>query len=384
MIRGIIISAWLVGACAAYATDTVRVCSYNLLKFSQDNEDGRIPQFKRILDSIRPDIVVCSEVADASVGPRFVSEVLTWDPFAATPYYDGPDTEITVLYNQRVLRLLGTKRIPTELRDIFETTLEHLDSQGVPDDTLVVYGVHLKASSSTSDEQQRTREVTALTSRMTTSRNVIVAGDYNVYRPDEPALQALIGPSAIRRFIDPLGSNWRRNDASFASYYTQCTRATTISGCGGGVDGGIDDRFDFILPSAELAPRVLTSTYTAFGNDGAIRFNRSINDPPNQKVSTEIAAALLCASDHLPIYVDVVLGDIPASVDESGQRQWWTSDGHTITIAPGTPDVSVYSSQGRRVAFLPTSSATQRLEDLPTGAYILLQNQQNARALIVR
>ncbi|MFN4908429.1 MAG: hypothetical protein ACK5H0_05265, partial [Bacteroidota bacterium] len=342
------------------------------------------PQFKRILDSIRPDIVVCSEVADASVGPRFVSEVLTWDPFAATPYYDGPDTEITVLYNQRVLRLLGTKRIPTELRDIFETTLEHLDSQGVPDDTLVVYGVHLKASSSTSDEQQRTREVTALTSRMTTSRNVIVAGDYNVYRPDEPALQALIGPSAIRRFIDPLGSNWRRNDASFASYYTQCTRATTISGCGGGVDGGIDDRFDFILPSAELAPRVLTSTYTAFGNDGAIRFNRSINDPPNQKVSTEIAAALLCASDHLPIYVDVVLGDIPASVDESGQRQWWTSDGHTITIAPGTPDVSVYSSQGRRVAFLPTSSATQRLEDLPTGAYILLQNQQNARALIVR
>ena len=384
MIRGIIISAWLVGACVATASDTLRVCSYNLLKFSQDNEDGRIPQFKRILDSIRPDIVVCSEVADASVGPRFVSEVLTYEPFAATPYYDGPDTEIMVLYNQQRLRLVATRRIPTELRDIFETTLEHLDAQGLPDDTLVVYGVHLKASSSTSDEQQRTREVTALTSRMTTRRNVIVAGDYNVYRPDEPALQALLGPSAIRRFIDPLGSNWRRNDASFASYYTQCTRATTISGCGGGVDGGIDDRFDFILSSAELAPRVLTSTYTAFGNDGAIRFNRSINDPPNQKVSAEMAAALLCASDHLPIYVDVILGDIPASVDESGQRQWWTCDGHTITIAPGTPDVSVYSSQGRRVAFLPTSSATQRLEDLPTGAYLLLQNQQNARAVIVR
>jgi len=384
MSRCLLLTIFLLSATNVRASDTVRVCAYNLLKFRQDNEDGRIPQFKRILDSIRPDIVVCSEVADASVGPRFVSEVLTYEPFAATPYYDGPDTEIMVLYNQQRLRLVATRRIPTELRDIFETTLEHLDAQGLPDDTLVVYGVHLKASSSTSDEQQRTREVTALTSRMTTRRNVIVAGDYNVYRPDEPALQALLGPSAIRRFIDPLGSNWRRNDASFASYYTQCTRATTISGCGGGVDGGIDDRFDFILPSAELAPRVLTSTYTAFGNDGAIRFNRSINDPPNQKVSTEIAAALLCASDHLPIYVDVVLGDIPASVDESGQRQWWTCDGHTITIAPGTPDVSVYSSQGRRVAFLPTSSATQRLEDLPTGAYLLLQNQQNARAVIVR
>ena len=384
MIRGIIISAWLVGACVATAADTVRVCSYNLLKFSQDNEDGRIPQFKRILDSIRPDIVVCSEVADASVGPRFVSEVLTYEPFAATPYYDGPDTEITVLYNQRVLRLLGTTRIPTELRDIFETTFEHLDDKGDPDDTLVVYGVHLKASSSTSDEQQRTREVTALTSRMTTRRNVIVAGDYNVYRPDEPALQALIGPSAIRRFIDPLGSNWRRNDAAFASYYTQCTRATTISSCGGGVDGGIDDRFDFILSSAELAPRVLTSTYTAFGNDGAIRFNRSINDPPNQKVSAEMAAALLCASDHLPIYVDVILGDVPASVDDADATPWWTCDGRTITVAPATPDVSVYSLQGNRVALLPTSNAIQRIEDLPTGMYILQQQFQNARALIVR
>ncbi len=375
---------WLFGTVSVHAADTVRVCSYNLLKFSQGNEDGRIPQFKRILDSIRPDIVVCSEVADASVGPRFVSEVLTYEPFAATPYYDGPDTEIMVLYNQRVLRLLGTNRIPTELRDIFETTLEHLDAQGRPDDTLVVYGLHLKASSSSSDEAQRSREIAVLTSRMTSKRFALICGDYNVYRPDEPALQALIGPSASRRFIDPLGSNWRRNDASFASYYTQCTRATTISGCGGGVDGGIDDRFDFILPSAELAPRVLTSTYTAFGNDGAVRFNKSINDPPNQKVSAEIASALLCASDHLPIYVDVILGDIPASVDDADGSQWWTCDGHTISIPPGTPDVTVYSSQGRRVAFLPTSSAMQRLEDLSTGAYLLLQNQQNARAIIVR
>lgn len=384
MIRGIIISAWLVGACVAMAADTVRVCSYNLLKFSQDNEDGRIPQFKRILDSIRPDIVVCSEVADASVGPRFVSEVLTYEPFAATPYYDGPDTEIMVLYNQRVLRLLGTNRIPTELRDIFETTLEHLDAQGRPDDTLVVYGLHLKASSSSSDEAQRSREVAVLTSRITSKRFAVICGDYNVYRPDEPALQALIGPNARRRFVDPLGSNWRRNDASFASYYTQCTRATTISGCGGGVDGGIDDRFDFILPSEEFSPRVLTSTYTAFGNDGAVRFNKSINDPPNQKVSAEIASALLCASDHLPIYVDVVLGDIPASVTDAEADQWWTCDGHTISIVPGTPDVSVYSSQGRRVAFLPTSNATQRIDDLPTGMYILQQQNHNAKAAIVR
>ena len=374
----------VIGFCPVHASDTVRICSYNLLKFAQANEDGRIPMFARILDSIRPDVVVCSEVADATVGPRFVSEVMKWGSYAATPYYEGNDNKIMVLYNQEMFRLVGTNRIPTELRDIFETTLEHLDAQGRPDDTLIVYGVHLKASSSSSDEQQRTREVAALNARMTMKRYAIVAGDYNVYRPDEPALQALIGPNAPRRFVDPLGSNWRRNDAAFASFYTQCTRVTTIAGCGGGVDGGLDDRFDFILASVELSPRVLTSTYTVFGNDGAVRFNKSINDPPNQKVSAAIADALLCASDHLPIHVDVVLGDIPASVDESGSAHWWTCDGHTITIAPGTADVSVYSSQGRRVAFLPTSDATQRIDDLPTGMYILQQQQKNATAVIVR
>ena len=374
----------MAGYSSVYAADTVRIAAYNLLKFSQDNEDGRIPLFTQILDTIRPDVVVCSEVADATVGPRFVSDVMRWAPFAATPYYDGPDTEILVLYNQTMFNLLGTRRIPTELRDIFEVSLEHLDTSGAADDTIVVYGVHLKASSSSSDEQQRLREVTAMTSRMTTIPKVLICGDFNVYAPSEPAMQLLVGPSAGRRFVDPLGNNWRRNDAAFAEYYTQCTRTTTIASCGGGVDGGIDDRFDFILPSAELASRVLTSTYTAFGNDGAIRFNKSIDDPPNTKVGSSMAAALKCASDHLPIFVDVVLGDVPTSVVDADASTWWECDGRTITIMAGTSDVSVYSSQGLCVATVSASHVPNIIDDLPTGAYLLHRQGVVARALIVR
>lgn len=384
MIRFLIFLFWLGSTIGATAADTVRVCAYNLLKFSQENEDGRIPQFARILDSIRPDIVVCSEVADATAGPRFVSEVMKWGSFAATPYYDGPDTEILVLYNQAMFRLIATRRIPTELRDIFETTLEHVDVNGQPDDTIAVYGVHLKASSSSSDEQQRAREVAALTARMTSLENVIIAGDYNVYRPDEPALLALTGPAASRQFVDPLGSNWRRNDVSFTSFYTQCTRSSTIASCGGGVDGGMDDRFDFILTSSQLAPRVLASTYTAFGNDGSIRFNKSINNPPNQKVSAEIADALLCASDHLPIYVDMVLGDIPASVDDSSNSQWWSCDGRSITIAPWTPEVGIFTAQGRRIVSVATSERPSTIADLPPGLYILQHSSVSVPVVIVR
>ncbi|MEY3385329.1 MAG: hypothetical protein RIR53_140 [Bacteroidota bacterium] len=374
----------MAGYSSVYAADTVRIAAYNLLKFSQDNEDGRIPLFTQILDTIRPDVVVCSEVADATVGPRFVSDVMRWAPFAATPYYDGPDTEILVLYNQTMFNLLGTRRIPTELRDIFEVILEHLDQNGKPNDTIAVYGLHLKASSSSSDEQQRLREVTAMTSRMTLIPKVLICGDFNVYAPSEPAMQALIGQSAARRFVDPLGNNWRRNDASYVEYYTQCTRTTAISGCGGGVDGGIDDRFDFILASSEISSQVLNSTYTVFGNDGAIRFNKSIDDPPNRKVSASMAAALKCASDHLPIYVDVVLGELLTTVDESDTTGWWTCDGRTITIMAGTSDVSVYSSQGLCVATVSASHVPNIIDDLPTGAYLLHRQGVVARALIVR
>ena len=32
-----------------HAADTVRVCTYNVLQYSASNEDGRIPQYARIL-----------------------------------------------------------------------------------------------------------------------------------------------------------------------------------------------------------------------------------------------------------------------------------------------------------------------------------------------
>ncbi|MFN5378150.1 MAG: hypothetical protein ACK5BQ_05210, partial [Ignavibacteria bacterium] len=163
------------------AADTIRVCTYNILKFSQDNEDGRIPQFKMIMDSIRPDILVNQEVADNTAGPRFVSEVLTWASFAATPYSDGPDTDNMVVYNQEKFDLVGTRRIPTELRDIFETTLALRSANPTSSDTLVVYSLHLKAQDNSADMQQRAREISALVSTISSKRFVLVCGDFNIY-----------------------------------------------------------------------------------------------------------------------------------------------------------------------------------------------------------
>jgi hypothetical protein len=369
---------------SAVAADTVRICSYNILKFSQANEAGRIPQFKMIMDSIRPDILVNQEVADNTAGPRFVSEVLTWAPFAATPYSNGPDTDNMVVYNQDKFDLVGTRRIPTELRDIFETTLALRVANPTSNDTLVVYSVHLKAQDNSADMQQRAREMNALISSMTSKRFTIVCGDFNVYSPSEPALQALIGPTAKRSFVDPLGTSWRRNDGAYASFYTQCTRATTISGCGGGVDGGVDDRFDFILPSTELAPRLIKGSYTHVGNDGVPRLNSGIDNPVNKKYSPEMVDALKCGSDHMPIYVDMVLGDVPASVDNAdGQDHITVYDGAVI-VPPSAQTTYVYAIDGTLVNTVTESSFATRIDDLPRGVYAVYNGRSTRLVTVVR
>lgn len=365
------------------AADTIRVCTYNILKFSQDNEDGRIPQFKMIMDSIRPDVLVCQEVADNTAGPRFVSEVLTWAPFAATPYSDGPDTDNMVVFNQEKFDLVGTRRIPTELRDIFETTLALRSANPTSNDTLVVYSVHLKAQDNSADMQQRAREMSALVSTISSRRFVLVCGDFNIYSSSEPALQALVGPTAKRSFVDPLGTAWRRNDAAYASYYSQCTRATTISGCGGGVDGGVDDRFDYILPTTELAPRVINSTYTHVGNDGVPRLNSGIDVPTNKKYSADMVAALKCGSDHMPVYVDMVLGDIPASVNDVESFGVTSQDG-VLRVPPSTLATYVFAIDGTLVYTVAESNNPIRIDGLLQGVYAVRNGNHTTLVSIVR
>ena len=135
----------------SHAADTVRVCTYNLLKFSQANEDGRLPQFRRILETIRPHVIVCQEVIDGTTVPLFISDVLTWGSYGSTPFIDGPDSDHLVFFDQTKFDLVGTRIIPTELRNILEVTLALRPHDNTIADTVVIYSVHLKASDNSSD-----------------------------------------------------------------------------------------------------------------------------------------------------------------------------------------------------------------------------------------
>jgi len=366
----------------AQAADTTRLCAYNLLKYSASNEDGRVPKFATVLNEIRPDILVCSEVDDATMGPRFIADVLTYAPFAASPFIDGPDTDIQILYDQTKFTLLGQTRIRTELRDIAEFTLLHKPTNGLTADTLVVYGMHLKASDGF--QEQRGREVDSLLKHITNRTYMVACGDLNLYSPQEPAYTKL----SAHPFIDPLGANWQRNNSTFARLYTQCTRKDQVAACGGGVSGGLDDRFDFIFLTPTLHDRFVDGSYTAYGNDGVARLNSSIIDPPNTLVSQAMAEALHCASDHLPVYVDFVLGDVQAGVDPSLVQAYAVHyDGSRIVVSGCTigAALTVHDINGHLLKTVSVSEPTMFIDtaSLPSGFYIVSQLFSSAGVSVV-
>jgi hypothetical protein len=153
----------------------------------------------------------------------------------------------------------------------------------------------------------------------------IYAGDMNFYSNAEPGYQAFVA-AGNGRAVDPLGTaNW--TGASNAVLHTQSPRLAS----GGLVGGGMDDRFDFILPTAALADgaglSVIPGTTRAFGNDGN-HFDTDINQgnntyyPSSIPRSNALANALWAASDHIPVIVDfkvpawcvATLGAYPARV----------------------------------------------------------------------
>jgi hypothetical protein len=78
----------------------------------------------------------------------------------------------------------------------------------------------------------------------------------------------------------------------------------------------MDDRFDFILASADImqgnkGAEYIPESYKALGQDGK-HFNRSIDDSPqNNSVPSGVLSALAEMSDHLPVVMKLKINSGP-------------------------------------------------------------------------
>lgn len=299
-------------------TDTLRICTYNVLNFGTVVDPIRVVSFQDVLGSIRPHILVLQEIEGAAGLATFMHNAATTLPgVIEAPFVDGPDSDNALLIDTNKVSVVGHAVIQTPLRNVDRWRLIVKSSN----DTIDVWSLHLKAGDTEADALQRQAEATLVRQSLDSSENRhrVVAGDLNTYASSEGAYFQLTytGFRPAGEVEDPIGrpGNWH-SDSAFADIHTQSTRTRQA---GGGIGGGVDDRFDFLLLSPSLRGRYLEGSYTAFGNDGE-HFNDSINAPPNRAVGTDLAQSLHDASDHLPVFMDLVFVGATSGVRDKSER----------------------------------------------------------------
>ena len=311
--------------------DTITVMVYNLLNFPNGRNDcssnlvvsARWDTLQKIIDYVKPDVLMVCELQNEAGADSILNRALNANGrfgYLRANYVSNrsvpflSDLNNMLFYNSNKLELSKQGEILTDLRDVGVYNLYGKDPNlaAHTDTTFIDFMVtHLKASSGASDEARRAEECDSIRLYLdtaSTARNVILGGDFNLYRSSETSYQTLL--SGTYPLNDPINvtGNWQ-NDFAFASYHTQSTRSTTPRlDCG--ALGGMDSRFDFLLVSAPVLlgtnrVRYIPSTYTALGNNGST-FNDAINDVGNTtSVPRSILDALYNMSDHLPVIMDL-------------------------------------------------------------------------------
>ena len=308
-------------------SSSARIMTYNILNYQDDNQ--RETNYIDILTEIEPNILIIQEILGNEGFLNFkedVLDVLNPNQWSGANFINqSAQQDIALYYYHDMFTLLESNVVETAqssgTRDVIEWILMHNASEV----EFNIYGAHFKASSGNSNAQQRLEEATILRNhlnQLAESSFFILAGDLNIYSNNsesEPCFEMLIGSQDNNngQLFDPINriGHWH-NNSSFADVHTQSPRTSSF---GGGANGGMDDRFDWLLVSAQFLDessnlKYIENSYVTYGNDGN-HFNDAINSGSNAAVSNDIADALHDASDHLPVYMDLWFDDLIYSME---------------------------------------------------------------------
>jgi hypothetical protein len=311
-------AALLALLCAAPA-HALRLVSYNILSYPGSSGAARAPYYRTILEPLRADVIVTGEMSSSSGGEtQFLNEVLNvMEPgqWAAVPFVNGNDSDAACFYRISAVQFLGQWSFypnpATLLRLVHVYRLKPAGYTAAAAE-LRIYAAHLKASDTSADAAQRLAEVIGLRDSMNampTDTRALALGDFNFYRSTEAGYQKFIESQANNtgRVYDLLPAGSWHDGAAYAANHTQSPCKTTPC-ASGAATGGLDDRFDFILPTYNLGTGqglgVLAGTCIPIGNDGQ-HLNLNLTDAPVIPEGAAYATALKLASDHLPVRIDL-------------------------------------------------------------------------------
>jgi hypothetical protein len=316
----------------APSAHALRVIDWNLLNYPGNSGPTRDPLYRTVLGTLAPDIIVTEETNTLAGVNEFRDNVLNtlepgqWGSFSFA--YDGNDTDCGCFYRISRVDTLGQWAFyPNPANNLRFVHVFRVRPVGYSSDAAEIrfYAFHLKASMGF--ESQRLAEATGIRDSMNAmppGTHAFALGDFNFYKSTaaEPGYAKFMESqtSNIGQLYDPLGLGniqWEDN-ASIAIFDTQSPCKAGGTACASGAStGGMDDRFDLILPTLNWNDgqglELLPSTYIAVGNDGQ-HLNKNITDAPTIPEGAAYADALIHTSDHLPVRVDLQLPAI-ISVD---------------------------------------------------------------------
>lgn len=322
VLAGIASSAVLALSATAHAQ--LRVVSYNLAKLAGDAASIRatlaaIGDDNKFGFATDPAVMCFQEIRaadiaalDAHILAAFPGTPYARGTFTTSGIEDGAAGAQAMYYRTDLLTevVAGHVDIATGASRNSDRWLLQLNGYTSTAARFYVYSSHLKASNTAADAAERNTGAIALRNNaaaLGASAHCILVGDYNLYTNTEAAYQTFTA-AGVGQCIDPLGSaNW--TGAANAIMHTQSPRDVT----GTLIGGGVDDRFDFQLSTADFHDgdglSIIAGTYRTFGNDGA-HYNLAINSGNNSYYpgdlvrSNSVADLLFAASDHMPVVAD--------------------------------------------------------------------------------
>ncbi|MFG0282835.1 MAG: GC-type dockerin domain-anchored protein [Phycisphaerales bacterium JB039] len=335
------------------ALGQLRIATWNVTSYS-GGRDGPIAtavygSFEG--RSMAPDVLVVQEIVGG--GAEALATILNDAPDSPGDWRAAPGAgtagDGAVLYRTTRMAFLEVTLVaaggasPRPPRDIVRWDLRLVGYQADAA-TVAIYNTHMKAGTGADDQLRRLVEARAIRDNAETLPDgwtFLLAGDLNIQNSTEDAYVELTGPQADDRgrLFDPIAAPGRWHEQQdFRFLHTQDPIGA----------GGMDDRFDQILLSADLFDGAgldylgnpaepysgLTwddpnHSYRAWGNDGS-SFNQSLRTTGNTMVGPAIASALrqaVAPAGHLPVFLDMQVParlNTVASIDfgavEVGQR----------------------------------------------------------------
>jgi endonuclease/exonuclease/phosphatase family metal-dependent hydrolase len=292
---------------------TIRVCTYNVVNYTDTATPARKKSLQTVLAQIQPDFLILQGFTTSGALNDFKRKVIAPINEHLTGLF-AADNEL--LYDSSKATIHGTLIEVNGGR----STIGWIMRLKATGDTIRFYGMNLQEGSAAAHLTLRSFQASLLRrelDRLRPGALFLLAGGFNIASSSDSAYQRLTLPSdstlGMGQSVDPIDrpGDWQGN-TGFTELHTSSSRVRAFDS---GLGGGLHDRFDQILVSAMLLPHYKAGSYTTFGNDGH-HFNDSINSMPNLAVDSATAQALHDASDHLPVYLDLVFTTGTSGVEE--------------------------------------------------------------------